>query len=66
MALHGLVNYSGAAINLADDEKENILKSAESGAGLYFTYIAEKTSVLQMVSTQDTMLVTTNDWKKIL
>ena len=41
MALHGLVNYSGGAINLADDEKENILKSAESGAGLYFTYIAE-------------------------
>jgi hypothetical protein len=47
MALHGLVNYSGAAINLSEDEQENILKSAETGAGLYFTYIYEDTDVLQ-------------------
>lgn len=47
MALHGLVNYSGEAINLSENEEENILKSAETGAGLYFTYIYEDTSVLQ-------------------
>lgn len=47
MALHGLVNYSGVPINLSENQQENILKSAESGAGLYFTYIKEKTSVLQ-------------------
>lgn len=47
MALHGLVNYSGEAINLSENEEENILKSAETGAGLYFTYIYENTSVLQ-------------------
>lgn len=47
MALHGLVNYSGSPINLSDNEEENVLKSAETGAGLYFTYIAEDTSVLQ-------------------
>lgn len=47
MALHGLVNYSGEAINLSENQEENILKSAETGAGLYFTYIYEDTSVLQ-------------------
>ena len=47
MALHGLVNYSGEALNLAEDEEESILKSAETGAGLYYTYIYENTSVLQ-------------------
>lgn len=47
MALHGIVNYAGAPINLADNQEENILKSAETGAGLYFTYIYEDTSVLQ-------------------
>lgn len=47
MALHGIVNYSGAAINLSENQEDNILKSAETGAGLYFTYIYEDTSVLQ-------------------
>lgn len=47
LALHGLVNYSGSAINLSEDSDEMILKSAETGAGLYYTYIYEQTSVLQ-------------------
>ncbi len=47
MALHGLLDYSGAAINLSENQQENILKSAETGAGLYFTYIYEDTSILQ-------------------
>lgn len=47
IALHGLVDYSGSAVNLSENSQDIILKSAETGAGLYFTYIAEKTSVLQ-------------------
>lgn len=47
MALHGLVNYSGSALNLSEDADEMILKSAETGAGLYYTYISKNTSVLQ-------------------
>lgn len=47
MALHGIVNYAGSPVNLSENEEELILKSAETGAGLYFTYIYEKTSVLQ-------------------
>lgn len=47
MAVHGLVNYSGSAINLSEDSEDMILKSAETGAGLYYTYIYENTSKLQ-------------------
>lgn len=46
MVIHGLVNYSGPSINLADDYQELILKSAESGAGLSFTFMKEPTSAL--------------------
>lgn len=47
IALHGLVDYSGAAMNLSENREESLLKSAETGAGLYYTFIHEKTSVLQ-------------------
>jgi hypothetical protein len=47
MALHGLVPYTGPAINLAEDYTKNLLKTIESGAGLYFSFMAEETSVLQ-------------------
>jgi hypothetical protein len=47
MALHGLVPYTGPAINLAEDYTKNLLKTIESGAGLYFSFITEETSILQ-------------------
>lgn len=47
MAIHGLVDYSGTSINLAGDYQEEILKSAETGAGLSFTFMKENTSILQ-------------------
>lgn len=47
MALHGLVDYTGRAINLSGDANEMLLKSVESGAGLAFTFIKEPTSILQ-------------------
>ncbi len=46
MVIHGLVNYSGPSINLAEDYEKLILKSAESGAGLSFTFMKEPTSSL--------------------
>lgn len=64
MALHGLVNYSGAAINLSENQEENILKSAESGAGLYFTYIAKETSVLQDGKYTRYYACNFDDWKQ--
>ncbi|MGN6711030.1 DUF5696 domain-containing protein [Anaerocolumna jejuensis] len=47
IALHGYVNYSGNAVNLSDNYEELILKSAETGAGLYFTFMKEAATVLQ-------------------
>jgi hypothetical protein len=47
IALHGLVPYTGNAINLAEDYTKNLLKTIESGAGLYFSFMTEETSVLQ-------------------
>ena len=47
IALHGLVPYTGKAINLAEDYTLNILKTIESGAGLYFSFMAEETAELQ-------------------
>ena len=47
IALHGLVPYTGRAINLAEDYSMNLLKTIESGAGLYFSFMAEDTAVLQ-------------------
>ncbi|MGF7142108.1 hypothetical protein HNQ56_000518 [Anaerotaenia torta] len=47
MAIHGLVEYSGSPLNLSRDYREEILQSAESGAGLSFTFMKESTSILQ-------------------
>ena len=47
MALHGLVNFSGDAINLASDFEENKLRTIETGSGLFFTLTKQPSSVLQ-------------------
>ena len=47
MVLHSYVSYAGEAMNLADDYTTALLKSVESGAGLYFKWIYEDNSVLK-------------------
>ncbi len=47
IALHGLVDYTGDSINLAEDYEENLLKSVETGAGLYYIVMHAETSELQ-------------------
>jgi hypothetical protein len=47
IALHGLVPFTGRPINLAEDYRLNLLKTVESGAGLYFSFMKEETAVLQ-------------------
>lgn len=47
MAIHGLVDYSGFSLNLAGNYQELVLRSAEAGAGLSFTYMKKSSSVLQ-------------------
>jgi len=47
IVLHGLIPYTGRAINLAEDYTKHLLKTVESGAGLYFSFMTEETAVLQ-------------------
>ncbi len=47
IALHGMVNYTGEPINLAGEYQEEVLKSAEYGAGLSFTIMDETSFTLQ-------------------
>jgi len=47
IVLHGIVPYTGKAINLAEDYTKNLLKAVESGAGLYFSFMEEETAELQ-------------------
>lgn len=47
IALHGLLNYTGNPINLSEDYERELLKSAEYGAGLSFTFMLEEPETLQ-------------------
>ncbi|MDR0442510.1 MAG: DUF5696 domain-containing protein [Treponema sp.] len=47
IVLHGLVPYTGRAINLAEDYTKNLLKTIECGAGLYFSFMKEESALLQ-------------------
>ena len=47
IVLHGYVDYTGDAVNITGDYVTNLLKSAETGAGLYCVLMAAETSELQ-------------------
>ena len=47
IALHGSVSYTGQTINLASDWRTELLRCAEYGAGLSFTFMAEDAKILQ-------------------
>lgn len=47
MALHGMKDFTGEAVNLSGDYQTKLLECAEYGAGLNFTFMAENTRILQ-------------------
>lgn len=47
IALHGYVNYVGESLNLTGDFNDELLRSAEYGAGLSFTVMDESPFTLQ-------------------
>ncbi|MBP3569764.1 MAG: hypothetical protein J6K04_11450 [Lachnospiraceae bacterium] len=47
MALHGYVEYTGEPLNLTKELQDELLKSAEYGAGLSFTLMEESSFTLQ-------------------
>lgn len=47
LAVHGYVNYTGYPLNNSGDDSQELLYSAEYGAGLQFTLMKESSFVLQ-------------------
>ena len=47
IAFHGIKDYTGHAINLSQDGETELLRCAEYGAGLNFTFMAEDASLVQ-------------------
>ena len=47
IAIHGIKNYTGEAINLSGDYRNALLESAEYGSGLSFTFMKSDTNILQ-------------------
>ena len=47
LAIHGYVNYTGEALNLTQNTQNELLNSAEYGAGLAFTFMKESAFELQ-------------------
>lgn len=47
LAIHGYVNYTGESLNLTQNFEDELLISAEYGAGLSFTYMKESAFSLQ-------------------
>ena len=47
LAVHGRVNYTGEPINICGNQEDELLYSAEYGAGLQFTFMKESAFALQ-------------------
>ncbi len=47
IAIHGSVNYTGPALNQTSDWKTELLRCAEYGAGLNFTFMYEDAKIVQ-------------------
>ena len=63
IAIHGLVDYTGNAVNLSGDALDTVLKCAETGAGLNFTFYAESSSLLQGTEYMDFFGANYDGWK---
>ena len=63
IAIHGLVDYTGSAINLTGNAVDTVLKCAETGAGLSFTFFAEDADILQGTEYMDFFGANYDGWK---
>lgn len=64
IAMHGLVDYTGNAVNLSGDAWGTVLKSAETGAGLSFSFYAEPASLVQGTEYMDFFGANYDGWKE--
>lgn len=63
IAIHGLVDYTGNAVNLSGDAWGAVLKSAETGAGLNFSFYTEQASLVQGTEYMDFFGANYDGWK---
>ncbi len=63
IVLHGHIQYSGSAINMADNMTNMILKSAEYGANLHFTLSAQNTRELKETVYSNYFTIDFDTWK---
>ncbi len=63
IAIHGLVDYTGNAVNLSGDALDVVLKAAETGAGLAFAFYAAPASLLQGTEDMDFFGANYDGWK---
>ena len=66
IALHGLVNYAAEPINMAESYETNLLKSIETGAGLYFVFAEISPMDLQMTEYTVYSSAQFNQWKETM
>jgi hypothetical protein len=63
LAVHGRTNYTGKAINICGNEENEVLYSAEYGAGLNFTFMEETSFATQKTLYTDYYGATFDAWK---
>lgn len=63
LAVHGYLDYTGEALNLTQDYKDELLMSAEYGAGLYFTVMKESSFALQKTLYSEYFGASFDAWK---
>lgn len=66
IAMHGYVNYAGSAVNICYEKDEMILESAETGAGLYFSFMNADEKALQESNYTEYYSSNFTDWKEQL
>ncbi|HBG65940.1 MAG TPA: hypothetical protein DDW78_05660 [Treponema sp.] len=63
IALHGYKNFAGKAINLAPEQRQELLESAQSGAGLYFTFMNAPETAIQETNFTEYYSANFDAWK---
>ena len=63
LAVHGRINYTGESINICGNMEDEVLYSAEYGAGLYFTLMEETSFATQKTLYTEYYGATYDAWK---
>ncbi len=63
IAVHGRVNYTGDPVNIGGNQENEVLYSAEYGAGLYFAFMNETSFATQKTLYTDYYGATYSAWK---